>query len=107
VSEKSGEIDHESEDISGSVSSIGSGIISPPRLAQELSRNAFVVSILFRERISLVRKHFWMHLKIQIFHDFSKFLQEWQEASRKFLGCFWSARELFRSPWDDFMKPRK
>ena len=44
VSEKSGEIDHKSEDISGSVSSIDSGVIFRPRLGQDLSRNAFVVS---------------------------------------------------------------
>jgi len=63
VSEKMGEIDHKSEDISGSVNSIDSGVIFPPRLAQELSRNAFVVSILFSERISLCRKDFFVHPK--------------------------------------------
>ena len=45
---------HASEDISKSVCSIDSGAIFPPRLAQELSRNAFVVSILFPGRISCV-----------------------------------------------------
>ena len=56
VSEKSGEIDHKSEDISGSVNRIDSGAIFQPRLAQELSRNAFVVSIL----------SFWKNLYIRI-----------------------------------------
>ena len=63
VSEKIAKVDHKSEDISGSVSSIDSGAIFLTRLAQELSRNAFVVSILFPERISHWRKDFFMHPK--------------------------------------------
>ena len=39
MGEKSREIDHESEDISGSVSSIDFGAIFLPRSGQELSRN--------------------------------------------------------------------
>ena len=44
------------EDISESVNSIEAGAIFPPRSGYDLSRNAFVVSILFPERISLARK---------------------------------------------------
>ena len=63
VSEQIAKVDHKSEDISRSVNRIDSGAIFPPRLTQELSRNAFVVSILFPERIPLVRKDFLMHPK--------------------------------------------
>ena len=46
---------HKSEDISESVNSFHSGAIFLPSLGHKLSRNAFVVSILFSERISLIR----------------------------------------------------
>ena len=45
VSETIAKVDHKSEDISGSVCSIDSGAIFPPRSGQDLSRNVFVVSI--------------------------------------------------------------
>ena len=45
-SEKSGQIDPKNEDISFSMSSFGLGLIFVPRPGQDLSRNAFVVSIL-------------------------------------------------------------
>ena len=41
-----GEVGHKNEDISESVCSIDSGTIFPDRLAQDLSRNVFVVWIL-------------------------------------------------------------
>ena len=78
---------HKNEDCSQSVSSIDSGAIFPPPLGEDLSRNAFVVSILFPERISSTDKDFFMHPKSEIFHHFSKFLQECQEASRELLGA--------------------
>ena len=70
VSEKSGEIDHKSEYISESVYSIDSGVIFGSSIGQDLSRNAFVVSILFPERNSLWRKDFFMHPKNETFHHF-------------------------------------
>ena len=63
VSEKIAKVDEKSEDISGFVNRIDSGANFCTRLAQELSRNAFVVSILFPERISLCSKDFLMHPK--------------------------------------------
>ena len=55
VSEKIAKVDHKNEDFSGSVNRIDSGAIFPPRLAQELSRNAFVVSILLFLEKSLLQ----------------------------------------------------
>ena len=43
------------------MNSIASGAIFPPSLGHDLSRNAFVVSILFPERISL--------RSMDVFHD--------------------------------------
>ena len=45
---------HKTEDSSESVSSFHSGAISLPSLGHETSRNAFVGSIPFPERISLI-----------------------------------------------------
>jgi len=76
-----GEIDNKSEYISGSVSSIDSGGIFCPRVVQEISRNAFVVSILFPEGISHARKDFCMHPKKSRFFMTS-------EVSRTVSGTF-------------------
>ena len=67
-----------------------SGAIFPPSLGQYPSRNAFVVSILFSGRNSLVRTFFFMTPKRRDFHEISSFLQTRRGASRKLLGCFWS-----------------
>ena len=45
ASQKSWQLGRKNEDISTSVSSIGSGAIFPPRLGQDLSRNVVVVSV--------------------------------------------------------------
>ena len=88
VSEKMGEIDHKSEYISGSVNIIDSGAIFLTRLAEELYRNASVVSILFPEGVFYGGIDFCMHPKIEIFHEFSTFLEICQDVARKLLGCF-------------------
>ena len=54
--QKSVNFGHKNQDISESVKSFHSGPICEPSLGHKLSRNAFVVSILFPERISNVRK---------------------------------------------------
>ena len=51
-SQKSVRFGHKNEDISESASSFASGAIFLPSLGHDLSRNAFVASILFPERIS-------------------------------------------------------
>ena len=90
-SEKSGEIDHKSEDISGSVNRFDAGAIFLPRLDQELSRNAFVVSILFPERISLWSIDFFMtpknDRKSPIFEVPQKWPGSFKEASRMHREC--------------------
>ena len=68
--EKSGEIDNKSEDIIGSVCSIDFGAIFHVSLAQELFRNAFVVSIAFPERVSLGSKDFFMYPQSEVFLSF-------------------------------------
>ena len=45
--------EHKNQDVSKSVNSFDAGAIFYFSLGQKLSRNAFVVSIAFRERISL------------------------------------------------------
>ena len=73
------------EDFSESLNSFDFGAIFLPRSGQDLSRNAFVVSILFPERISYWRIGFGLDPKMSKFHQFSKFLKINQEASRKLL----------------------
>ena len=88
MSEKSREIDYKSEDILGSVYSIDSGAIFSSSLVQDLSRNAFVVSILFPERNSSTGQDFFMHPESEIFMIFEVSLGmpgSFQEASRTFL----------------------
>ena len=89
-SRKNGEIFHKREDISESVSSFHIGPIFLASLGQELSRNAFVVSILFPGRNLSMGKDFFMTPKTRDFHDFSTFLESSQGASGKGLGCFGS-----------------
>jgi len=65
---------------SKSVCSIDSGPIFQPRLYQELSRNAFVVSILsFQKKLS-ARKDFFMTPKNRDFHQISSFLEMTRRA---------------------------
>ena len=59
-SEQIAKVDHKNEDISESVNSFDSGSIFLPSLGHAIARNAFVVSILFPERISYVRTVFFM-----------------------------------------------
>ena len=63
------------EDISKSVSSIDSGPIFASSLGQDLSGDAFVMSILFPERISSGRIGFCMTPKNRNFHEISNFLE--------------------------------
>ena len=68
--------DHKSEDSSESVCSFHSGAIFYPSLGQKLSRNAFVGSILFPGRISLIRTVFGhdpIAREMLDFRDFSSF----------------------------------
>ena len=75
ASEKIAKVDHKSEDILGSVSSNDLGAIFLIRLDHDLSKNVFVVSIVFPERISLSRIVFFMTPKNRDFHEFSSFLE--------------------------------
>ena len=68
------------------VNSIDSGPIFHPRLGQDLSRNAFVVSNLFPGRNFDVRKDFWMTPENRDFYEFSTLLEMFQEAFRKLIG---------------------
>ena len=62
--EKIAKMGHKNEDISESVCSFDSGSIFLPSLGHEVSRNAFVVSILFPGRIFSIGKDFFMRMKI-------------------------------------------
>ena len=64
------------EDISESVSSIDSGAIFQPRSGQELSRNAFVVSVYAFEKNLYTRIGFCMTPKMTKNHEFSDCIRE-------------------------------
>ena len=66
-----GDFFYKSEDISESVNSFHSGLIFFSSLGHDMSTNAFVVSILFPGRISLVRTDFFDYPeKVKIFMKF-------------------------------------
>ena len=76
---------HKNEDILKSVSSIDPGAIFLPRSSQDLSRNAFVVSIPFPGRIS--------HWRIDFFHalekcDFLIIFRSFSRSARELPGSF-------------------
>jgi len=64
-----------------------SGVIFPDRLAQELSRNIFVVSILLFWSRFLLEHNFLYDSTNRDFHENSTFLENRQDASRKPVGC--------------------
>ena len=81
--QKLGKMDHKNQDFSESLNSFDLGAFFWPSLGQDLSRNAFVVSVLFLERFSYVRTVFFLTPKMSKFHQFSKFRKIDQNASRK------------------------
>ena len=62
-------MDQKNEDISKSVSSIDTGAIFPPPGGQDLSRNAFVVSVYAFERDPSWRIGFFLRPKMSKFHE--------------------------------------
>ena len=88
--------------ISKSVCSIQSGPFYLWSLGHDLSRNAFVVSILFPGAELHRRKGFSMTPEIRDFHDLSTFLGSCQATSRKPLGCILSVLGILRVILDDF-----
>ena len=92
---------------SKSVNSFGMGPIFLASLGQELSRNAFVASILsFWKKLS-IGKDFFITPKNRDFHEISSFLESCREASRKLLGCLESVPECFRVSRNDFWTQKK
>ena len=72
--------------VSGSVNSIDSGAIFPPRLGHDLSRNASVVSVYALEKNLYTWIGFSWHQKSRDFHEILTFLERCQAAFRKVLG---------------------
>ena len=95
-SEKIAKVEHKSEDISESVCSFHSGSTFCPSLGHEISRNAFVVSILFPGRFSYGSTAFFIPRKIRDFHEILTFLRNCQEASWKLLGGIRNVLECIR-----------
>ena len=101
------DFDQENDHSSKSVSSFGMGPIFFASSGQELSRNAFVMSILsFWKKLS-IGKDFFMTPKNRDFHEILSFLESCREASRKLLGCLESVLECFRVSRNDFWTPKK
>ena len=90
--------DHKNEDFSKSVCSFESGAIFYSSLCQELSIDAFVVSILSSERISDRWEDFLVTPKNQGFHEISSFPEIDSESVCELLGSFWSVREASGTP---------
>ena len=87
----------ENEDFSKSVNSIDRGAIFPPRLGQDLSRNAFVVSVYAFEKKFDRSKGFCMTPKNRKFSTFSSFRRMSPEASIEYLGSFRSVQDVLWS----------
>ena len=91
-----------------SVNSIDSGPIFYCRLGQKLSRNAFVVSILFPGRNLSWWKgpgHDRRKLKFSWIFEFSEKLPgSFQEASRDVLEVFWVSESVGDDSWISFRK---
>ena len=84
------------------MNSFDSGAIFPDRLFQELSRNAFVDSILLFQNRKVVQDIFFDDTKNRDFHEISSFLENNQEEFRKRLGLLRSDNNDFRKSAGDF-----
>ena len=70
---KSANFEKKNEDFSESLNSFRAGSIIRPSSGHKISRNAFVVAIAFPEKISAVRKDFFMTPENRYFHEKSTF----------------------------------
>ena len=80
------------------MNSFDSGAIFQSGLSQKLSRNAFVVWILFPGRIAYWRKGSRMHPENEDFREFFSFVESVRGASRRLLeriGMLESASRMF------------
>ena len=96
ASQKSVNFGCKNGNFSESVNSFDSGPIYFNSLGQKISRNAFVMSILFPERISHWRKGSRMHEKHEDFRDFSRFVERVRGSSGKLLERIKMPEDAFR-----------
>ena len=78
-----------------------------PSLGQELSRDAFVVSVYAFEEKFDWRKGFCMTQKNRKIFDFSSFRRMSPEASIEYLGSFRSVQDVFWSCSFEFSSSKK
>ena len=76
------------------MNSFDSGPIFVPSLNQDLSRNAFVVSVYAFEKKFDRRKGFCMTPKSRKFSTFSSFRRMGSEASIEYLGAFRNVQDV-------------